>query len=285
MLNHHAFTRRTTKMTMRKRYGLILLACALGALLLAASVSAMRGLRAVTVPSKISIAYDAANGVFKGKVTSRNQRCVAGRRVELREVLSGPDRVVGRTRTDRRGSWRVRLRVGGRSLAQLQEPRRFIEEPRRFIASTKAARVPIRRPSDISFVACRLAVSRIVGVAPPPEDFGGQAVAERHPRLADHHLIAAGLFNRTIDRVEITTSTPFQRVEEQAVVFSEGGRGVRIVPVTVSSDRVLFIIFQPAMQTNEVVQVVVEDLPSGTRVKIEPSQAGNAGKELVVTVP
>jgi hypothetical protein len=258
----------------RKRNALVLLVGAVVALVLAASVSATRERGAVNIPSRISISYDAANGVIKGKVTSRNQSCVAGRRVELREVVSGPDRVVGGTRTDRRGNWRVRLQVGARSLAQLQEPRRFIA------VVTAVARRPVK---NIGFVSCRLAVSRILGVAPPPEDFGGQAVAERHPRLADHHLIAAGLFNRTIDRVEITTSTPFQRVEEEAVVFVPGG-GVRVTPVTMSSDREFVVVFRPAMQTTEVMQLAAQGVEIGTRVEFKPFQATRAGRVLVVTV-
>jgi len=53
----------------------------------------------------VSIRHDPAAGRFEGGVFAARLRCETGRRVEVLKVREGPDRVVGRRRTDAAGAW------------------------------------------------------------------------------------------------------------------------------------------------------------------------------------
>lgn len=122
---------------------------------------------------------------------------------------------------------------------------------------------------------------RIAGCA---VDFGCQiAQAEKHPTAAGHHAIAVGLCKRTIDRVEMTTSAPIQRVDPQAVVVHSTARTFRVAPVTASSDQALAVAIQPPMQPAEGLQVTVQGLQTGTRIGITPFGEGIRGQTRVVT--
>jgi hypothetical protein len=57
--------------------------------------------------SKLTISI--AVPLYHGKVQSEAPKCVRGRRVTLFERRSGPDRKVGRDRTNRRGRWTVKV--------------------------------------------------------------------------------------------------------------------------------------------------------------------------------
>ncbi|HZA89210.1 MAG TPA: hypothetical protein VE401_03175 [Solirubrobacterales bacterium] len=57
--------------------------------------------------SKLTISI--AVPLYHGKVKSEAPKCVRGRRVTLFERRPGPDRKVGRGRTNRRGRWVVKV--------------------------------------------------------------------------------------------------------------------------------------------------------------------------------
>lgn len=120
---------------------------------------------------------------------------------------------------------------------------------------------------------------------PPAEDFGCEARVAKHPTAAGHTNIAVGLCKRTIDRVEMDASAPFQRVDPQGLVFHTTANTFRIVPVTVLSDHELAVAIQPPVQSVEFLQVTVQGLPSGTRVEITPSSEGKEGRMSVITAP
>lgn len=58
-------------------------------------------------PDVVSIRHDAAAGAFQGGVFAASGRCERRRRVEVRKLRPGPDRVVGRRRTNGTGDWRL----------------------------------------------------------------------------------------------------------------------------------------------------------------------------------
>jgi hypothetical protein len=64
--------------------------------------------------SSITIRHRNRPHVFRGRVSSSPRRCVRGRRVVVKKVRPGPDTIVGRDRTNRRGKWVTRHNRGGR---------------------------------------------------------------------------------------------------------------------------------------------------------------------------
>jgi hypothetical protein len=120
---------------------------------------------------------------------------------------------------------------------------------------------------------------------PPAPDYQCQGEAQKHPTAAGHHNIALGLCKRTIDRVEMTMSAPFQRIDPQAIVVDTTARTFRVVPVTASSDRALVVAIQPPVQPVEFLQVTVQGLPSGTLVEVTPFDAGIKGQLSRLTIP
>jgi hypothetical protein len=65
-------------------------------------------------PSDVSIRHRNRPHEFRGRVDSAVPRCERGRTVRIKKVRSGPDRTVGRDRTNRQGRYEVRHRRGGR---------------------------------------------------------------------------------------------------------------------------------------------------------------------------
>ncbi len=77
------------------------------------------------VDSRISIAYNDGARSFNGRVTSQRASCETNRRVVLKKVRRGADRVVGNDVSDRRGKWEVKTaRPKGRFYANAK--RRFV---------------------------------------------------------------------------------------------------------------------------------------------------------------
>jgi hypothetical protein len=64
-------------------------------------------------PSDVTIRHRNRPHVFRGRVDSALPRCERGRTVRIKKVRSGPDRTVGRDRTNRQGRYEVRHRRGG----------------------------------------------------------------------------------------------------------------------------------------------------------------------------
>jgi len=68
----------------------------------------------ITASSRINIKHTRAPHRFAGRVKSGEQSCVGGgRRVVIKKVRRGPDRIVARTRTNGRGEYSARHRKGG----------------------------------------------------------------------------------------------------------------------------------------------------------------------------
>ena len=92
----------------RSRIAVMGLVLACGALALAA-VAAIPALGASTVKvnSKITIVGDAGGAVFHGHVKSSRDACVKHRKVKLFKKRKGQDKLLGRDRTSRNGSWSI----------------------------------------------------------------------------------------------------------------------------------------------------------------------------------
>lgn len=147
--------------TIRKRYGLIGVA-SLGALLLAGSVAAMRDVGALVAPSKITIRHNAAAKTFSGKVSSKNKRCVARRRVRVKEVLPGPDRTVAVAVSNLLGKWETDVVTA--ETGQTQDYQGVVVRD-------------IERSKKRPLLTCGAATSRTIEVAPPPFTLGPTPVA------------------------------------------------------------------------------------------------------------
>jgi hypothetical protein len=65
------------------------------------------------VGSTVSIRHQASPHRFRGRVSSARGRCRRGRRVVVKKVRRGPDRIVGRDLTNRRGRWSEPHNRGG----------------------------------------------------------------------------------------------------------------------------------------------------------------------------
>jgi cysteine-rich repeat protein len=55
----------------------------------------------------LTVVFQPETNVFKGRVSSSNDRCERGRRVVVFRVVSGPDQAVASDRTDSEGRWRL----------------------------------------------------------------------------------------------------------------------------------------------------------------------------------
>jgi hypothetical protein len=143
-------------------------------------------------------------------------------------------------------------------------------EAKSFSALTRARRTTQGALFDPEFYT--LIASR------PGEDFwAAETVDDLDPEVHCQNL------REQIDRVEMSTWAPFQRVDHQPVVVNTSSRTFRVVSVTASSDRTLSVAIQPPMQPAEGLSVVVKGLPSGTRIEITPYGEGTRGQPSVVT--
>ena len=79
----------------------------LAVVLAAATVTEVASAHVVRFGGSLSARFLPATNVFKGRVTSSNERCEAGRRVAVFRVRSGPDQRVGLDRADSVGRWRL----------------------------------------------------------------------------------------------------------------------------------------------------------------------------------
>ena len=95
---------RTPRLGTRRLAALVALALAGAA---TASANGDRAGTSVVADSRVTISI--AVPLYHGKVKSEAPKCVRGRRVTLFERRPGPDRKVGRGRTNRRGRWVVKV--------------------------------------------------------------------------------------------------------------------------------------------------------------------------------
>lgn len=72
----------------------------------------------IRVATNLTIRYDAEANAFKGAAGSSRKRCQRGRLVRVKKIVPGPNRTIGRDRTNKFGNWRVdKRRVNGRYYA------------------------------------------------------------------------------------------------------------------------------------------------------------------------
>jgi hypothetical protein len=60
-----------------------------------------------TADSRVTIRYNTSGDAFRGQVFSGRASCRANRTVRLYKVRPGPDRFIGRDRTNQLGVWRI----------------------------------------------------------------------------------------------------------------------------------------------------------------------------------
>ena len=79
----------------------------LAALVAAGSLAGGAAAHDFTTGSATLIGYDDEKGDFFGRVGAAEHECVAGRRVKIRKHTSSGFEVVGRTRSNAKGRWRL----------------------------------------------------------------------------------------------------------------------------------------------------------------------------------
>ncbi|MGH2807756.1 MAG: hypothetical protein ACRDKT_10835 [Actinomycetota bacterium] len=85
-----------------------------------------QGQQTIKCDSKITIRFADGRDRFSGAVRSEENACERGRRVILKKVKRGPDKTVGRTRTNPRGRWSIK-EEGARGRYYAKTPKRNVD--------------------------------------------------------------------------------------------------------------------------------------------------------------
>ena len=101
-------------MTLVRTKKMIVAVGAMAALMAAPAVDA----HTFTGSTSTTIGY--ARGAFRGRISSNVASCKIGRTVRLYKVKKGPDRLLGKTKSNRRGKWSIaRAKRRGRYYAKV----------------------------------------------------------------------------------------------------------------------------------------------------------------------
>jgi hypothetical protein len=92
------------------------------------------GPRTHRVRTRLSISYSHHRGRFKGHVGSSNKRCRGKRAIKVFFKKPGRDQKVGKTKSTKRGSWKLRYRSprDGRYYGKVKDKRFTDSSGRRF---------------------------------------------------------------------------------------------------------------------------------------------------------
>src|SRR3954452_23531429 len=88
---------------------LFALACAWMALIAASAVFVPAAANARGIETGVHIQQVSGQRAYKGRVMSPRHTCVRGRRVLVYHEVTGPDQVVARATSHRKGTWRAQV--------------------------------------------------------------------------------------------------------------------------------------------------------------------------------
>ena len=113
------------KYKMGKRFAIVIGAAAAGVMALGAQTATAAFAGVVKYDTKLS-GHGEANRIYHGDVKSKVRKCERKRLVILFQVRPGADRKVGTDRSDRKGSWLVERRGGGRFYAKVRRKQHIV---------------------------------------------------------------------------------------------------------------------------------------------------------------